>query len=45
MVKTCYIKGVHRAKKHSICSQMFYKVVALESFAKFTGKHLCWSHS
>ena len=23
---------------------MFYKEVALESFAKFTGKHLCWNH-
>ena len=21
-----------------------HRVVALESFAKFAGKHLCWSH-
>ena len=42
MVKPYYIKGVQRDK--NICSHMFYKVVALESFAKFTGKHLCWSH-
>ena len=25
-------------------SQMFYKIGVLEKFAKFTGKHLCWSH-
>ena len=37
--KPYYIKGVHRVKK-----QMFYKVVVLEIFAKFTGKQLCWSH-
>ena len=43
MVKPYYIKGVHRVKKN-ICSQMFYKVVVLESFVKFTGKHLRWSH-
>ena len=36
MVKPYYIKGVHRVK----CSQMFYKIVVLESFAKFAGKHL-----
>ena len=23
---------------------MFYKIDALENFAKFTGKHLCWSY-
>ena len=23
--------------------QMFFKIVALKSFAIFTGKHLCWS--
>ena len=39
MVKTCYIKGVHRVKEN-ICSKMLYKVVALESFAKFTGKRV-----
>ena len=33
MVKQYYIKGVHRVKK-PICSQMFYKVVVLESYAK-----------
>ena len=42
LVKPYYVKGVHRVKKE-ICSQMFYKIVVLESFAKFTGKHLCWS--
>ena len=25
-------------------SQMFYKVGVFKNFAKFTGKHLCWSH-
>ena len=25
-------------------SQMFYKIGVLKNFAKFTGKHLCWSH-
>ena len=29
---------------YNICSQMFYKVVVLESFTEFTGKHLRWSH-
>ena len=24
--------------------QMFYKIGVLEKFAKFAGKHLCWSH-
>ena len=43
MIKPYYIKGVQRAKK-IICLHMFYKVVVLESFTKFTGKHLCWSH-
>ena len=42
-VKPYYIKGVHGVEKN-ICWQMFYKVVVPESFAKFTGKHLCWSH-
>ena len=28
----------------SSCSQMFYKIGVLKNFAKFTGKHLCWSH-
>ena len=40
MVKPYYIKSVHRVKKN-ICSQMFYKLVVPESFAKFTGKNLC----
>ena len=39
MVKT---KRVYRLKK--IYLQIFYKIVVLENFAKFTGKHLCWSH-
>ena len=43
MVKRYYIKIVQRIKKN-IRSQMVYKVVALESFAKFTGKHQCWNH-
>ena len=43
MVKPYYIKGVHRVKKN-MCSQMFYKIVVLERFCKFRGKHLCWSH-
>ena len=25
-------------------SQLLYKIGFLEHFAKFTGKHLCWSH-
>ena len=25
------------------CSQMFFKIGVLKSFASFTGKHLCWS--
>ena len=25
-------------------SQMFYKIGVLKNFAKFTRKHLCWSH-
>ena len=41
--KTYYIKGVHRVTKN-IGSQMFYKAIVLESFAKFTGKDLSWSH-
>ena len=32
-----------KASKSSY-SQMFYKIDVLEYFAKFTGKHLCWSH-
>ena len=24
-------------------SQMFFKIGVLKNFAKFTGKHLCWS--
>ena len=36
MAKPCYIKGVRK--------QMFSKVgVLIDDFAKFTGKHLCWS--
>ena len=27
----------------SIPSQMFYKISILKNFAKFTGKHKCWS--
>ena len=27
----------------SSCSQMFYIIGVLKNFAKFTGKHLCWS--
>ena len=42
IVKTYYIKGVHRVKKN-ILSQMFYKIGLFESFTKFTGEHLCWS--
>ena len=41
--KTYYIKGVHRVTKN-IGSQVFYKAIVLESFAKFTGKDLSWSH-
>ena len=37
MVKPYYIKSVHRVKKN-ICSQMFYKLVVPESFAKLTGE-------
>ena len=40
MVKPYYIKGVQTSKK-IICSHMFYKVVVLEGFTKFTGKYLC----
>ena len=43
MVKPYYIKVVQRIKKN-IRSQMVYKVVVPESFAKFTGKHQCWNH-
>ena len=43
MVKPYYIKIVQRIKKN-IRSQMVYKVVVLETFAKFTGKHQCWNH-
>ena len=28
----------------SNCSQMFYKIGVPKNFAKFTGKHLGWSH-
>ena len=41
-MKPYYVKGVHRFKK-KICSKIFYRIVVLESFAKFTGKHLSWS--
>ena len=34
-----YIKGVHGVKKTHLLAE-----VVLESFAKFTGKHLCLSH-
>ena len=44
MVKPYCIKGFHRVKKQHLFADVFYKVVALESFAKFTGKQLCWSH-
>ena len=27
----------------SNCLQMFYKIGVLQNFAKFKGKHLCWS--
>ena len=39
MVKSYYIKGVQSVKKSSVC-----KVLVLESFKKFTEKHLCWSN-
>ena len=40
MVKTCYIKGVHRVKEN-ICSKMFYKVVALESVLQNSQENVC----
>ena len=39
MVKPYYIKGVQSVKKNHL-----FAYVVLESFTKFTGKHLCWSH-
>ena len=48
MVKPYNNKSVHRVKKKKqkkpICSKMFHEIDVIESFAKFTGKHLCWSH-
>ena len=41
------VKPIITKKKtsiYNICSQMFYKVVVLESFTEFTEKHLRWSH-
>ena len=49
---TSYICPVHIAKflrtaflytSRSSRLQMFFKIGAFKSFAKFTGKHLCWS--
>ena len=31
MVKPYYIKSAHSVKEKKICSQMFYKIVVLES--------------
>ena len=43
MVKLVTSKVFTELKK-KICSQIFYKIVVLESFAKFSGKHRFWSH-
>ena len=39
MVEPYCIKGFLNSR-----SQMFFKIVVLENFAKFTEKHLCRSH-
>ena len=38
------VKRITSKAFRSSCSQMFYKIVVLKNFAKFTGKPLCWSH-
>ena len=44
MVKLYYIRSVHQVKKKNISAQMFYKIVALEIFTKFTERYLYWGH-
>ena len=38
-VVSYYFLKIYRSSR----SQMFLKIVVLENFAIFTGKHLCWS--
>ena len=33
---------LNNSKGRSICSLMFFKQSALNNFAVFSGKHLCW---
>ena len=39
IVLTTSLFWMHRSSR----SQMFFKIVVLKNFAKFTRKHLCWS--
>ena len=43
--KQCWmiLRGKNTLLFRSSCSQMFFKIDFLKNFAKFTGKHLCWS--
>ena len=38
-LRRAFIQNISR----SSCLQMFFKIGAQNSFANFTGKHLCWS--
>ena len=40
-----FFGSVHWNIDRSNCSQMFFKIVTLENFIIFTGKHLCFSVS
>ena len=35
---------LHQRRSEAAVRRCFYKIDVLQNFAKFTGKHLCWSH-
>ena len=46
IIMTIFLTSVfHACMSRSSCLQMFFKIVVLKKFPKFTGKHLCWSLS